>query len=79
MYPAGSTCTGPVPGAEVTYFEQAAKHPSRLDSGFGLTGLPDSTCNSTSLIDLATLPRGILTVLRASPDSPPMATRILAE
>jgi hypothetical protein len=54
-------CSGLTPGAEVTYFEQAALDPSRLDSGQGLSGLPDSilqlTANATSLIDPAQLPR----------------------
>jgi hypothetical protein len=41
-------CSGLTPGAEVTYFEQAALDPTRLDSGQGLTGLPDSIPNLTS-------------------------------
>ena len=61
MFPAGTThCTGPAPGAEVTYFEQADKNPAALDAGQGLSGLPDSilqmTGNATSLIDRAQLP-----------------------
>ena len=61
LLPAGTTsCAGAAPGAEVTYFEAAAKDPSRLDSGQGLPGLPDSilklTSNATSLIEPAQLP-----------------------
>ena len=56
-----TTCAGLAPGAEVTYFEAAAKDPKRLDSGQGLAGLPGSilqlTANATSLIDPAQLPR----------------------
>jgi len=54
-------CAGLTPGAEVTYFEQAALDPSRLDSGQGLAGLPGTilqlTGNATALIDPAQLPR----------------------
>jgi hypothetical protein len=61
VFPAGTTsCSGPVPGAEVTYFEQADKDPTALDAGQGLPGLPDSillmTGNATSLIDPTQLP-----------------------
>jgi hypothetical protein len=61
MFPARTTnCAGPAPGAEVTYFEQAAKDQHALDSGQGLSGLPDSilrlTGNATSLLDPAQLP-----------------------
>ncbi len=61
MFPPGTTsCVGPAPGTEVTYFEAAAKDPTRLDSGQGLTGLPDTilnlTGNATSLLDPAALP-----------------------
>jgi hypothetical protein len=61
MFPAGTTdCTGTAPGAEVTYFEQAAKDQHSLDSGQGLSGLPNSilqlTGNATSLLDPAQLP-----------------------
>jgi type I phosphodiesterase/nucleotide pyrophosphatase len=56
-----TTCAGLTPGAEVTYFEAAAKDPKRLDSGQGLAGLPDTilqlTADATSLIDPAQLPR----------------------
>jgi hypothetical protein len=49
-----------VPGAEVTYFEQADIDPTALDAGQGLPGLPDSilqmTGNATSLIDPSQLP-----------------------
>ena len=61
VFPAGTTsCTGTPPGAEVTYFEQADRDPSRLDAGQGLAGLPGSilqmTDNATSLLDPAQLP-----------------------
>jgi len=61
MFPPGTTtCVGPPPGTEVTYFEALAKDPNRLDSGQGLPGLPDSilnlTGNATSLIDPSQLP-----------------------
>jgi hypothetical protein len=61
LFPAGTTsCSGTPPGAEVTYFEQADRDPSRLDAGQGLAGLPDSilqmTGNATSLLDPAQLP-----------------------
>jgi hypothetical protein len=61
VLPAGTTnCKGVAPGAEVTYFEQAARNPHSIDSGFGLSGLPGSilglTGNATSLIDPAQLP-----------------------
>jgi hypothetical protein len=61
LLPAGTTsCAGVTPGAEVTYFEQADRDPSRLDAGQGLAGLPDSilqmTGDATSLIDPTQLP-----------------------
>lgn len=61
LLPAGTTnCKGVAPGVEVTYFEQAARNPHSIDSGFGLPGLPGSilelTGNPTSLIDPAQLP-----------------------
>jgi hypothetical protein len=61
LFPAGTTnCSGPAPGAEVTYFEQADKNPLALDAGQGLAGLPDSilqlTGNATSLLDPSQLP-----------------------
>jgi hypothetical protein len=68
LFPAAATagtalhdCSGLTPGAEVTYFEQAALDPSRIDSGQGLTGLPGSilqlTADATSLVDPMQLPR----------------------
>jgi hypothetical protein len=65
LYPAEAvsqaSCTGLTKGAEVTYFEQAAKDLTRLDSGQGLSGLPATimalTSNATSLIDPNQLPR----------------------
>jgi len=43
LLPAGTTnCKGVAPGVEVTYFEQAARNPHALDSGYGLAGLPGS-------------------------------------
>jgi len=61
LFPAGTTtCTGVPPGAEVTYFEAAARNPHALDSGQGLAGLPGSilqlTPNPRTLIDPAQLP-----------------------
>ena len=61
MFPAGTTsCVGPAPGAEVTYFEQADKDPTALDAGQGLAGLPDSILqmsgDATSLLDPGQLP-----------------------
>jgi hypothetical protein len=61
MFPAGTTsCIGAAPGAEVTYFEVAAKDPHSIDSGQGLLGLPGSilqlTGNPRTLIDPAQLP-----------------------
>ena len=61
LFPAGTTsCVGPAPGAEVTYFEQADKDLSRLDAGQGLPNLPgdilEMTGNPTTLIDPAQLP-----------------------
>jgi hypothetical protein len=61
LFPAGTTsCTGPAPGAEVTYFEQADKDLARLDAGQGLPSLPGDilqmTGNPTTLIDPAQLP-----------------------
>jgi hypothetical protein len=65
LYPAAAvsqaSCTGLAKGAEVTYFEQAAKDLTRLDSGEGLSGLPATimalTSNASSLIDPNQLPR----------------------
>ena len=61
LLPAGTTnCKGVAPGVEVTYFEQAARNPHALDSGYGLTGLPGSILqlpsNPQALIDPAQLP-----------------------
>ncbi len=61
LLPPGTTsCAGVAPGTEVTYFEAAAKDPKALDSGQGLTGLPDSilnlTSDATSLLNPAALP-----------------------
>jgi Type I phosphodiesterase / nucleotide pyrophosphatase len=61
LLPAGtSNCNGATPGAEVMYFEQLDRDPTRLDAGQGLTGLPGSilqmTGNATSLIDPTQLP-----------------------
>lgn len=61
MFPPGTTsCVGAAPGAEVTYFEQADRDPSRLDAGQGLAGLPGSILRMTgdprTLIDPAQLP-----------------------
>ncbi|MBJ7599568.1 alkaline phosphatase family protein [Candidatus Nephthysia bennettiae] len=61
LFPAGTTkCTGPAPGAEVTYFEAADKNPHALDAGQGLAGVPGSilqmTGNPATLIDPAQLP-----------------------
>jgi hypothetical protein len=61
MFPAGTTtCTGPAPGAEVTYFEQLDLNQHSIDAGQGLAGLPDSilslTGNADALIDPTQLP-----------------------
>ncbi len=63
LLPAGTTgaaCATAKPGVEVTYFEQLAKNPHSIDSGQGLSGLPDSilglTSNPDTLIDPAQLP-----------------------
>jgi len=61
LLPAGTTdCGAATPGAEVTYFEQADRDPSRLDAGQGLTGLPGSilqmTGDATTLLDPNQLP-----------------------
>src|SRR5258708_31647639 len=43
VFPAGTTsCSGPAPGGEVTYFEAADLNPLSLDAGQGLSGLPGS-------------------------------------
>ena len=58
--PGTTTCAGATPGTEVAYMEAAAKDPTALDSGQGLTGLPDSilqlTPNAADLLDPAKLP-----------------------
>jgi hypothetical protein len=62
LLPAGTTsCAGKPLGAEVNYFEIIAKNPLSIDSGQGLSGLPDSILQLTgkpqsSLIDPAKLP-----------------------
>jgi hypothetical protein len=61
LLPAGTTnCKGVLPGAEVTYFEQADKNPHALDAGQGLSGLPGSilqmTSNPRTLIGPAQMP-----------------------
>ena len=63
LLPAGTTgaaCATAKPGVEVTYFEQLAKNPHSIDSGQGLSGLPDSilglTSNPDTLIDPTQLP-----------------------
>jgi hypothetical protein len=61
MFPAGTTtCAGPPPGAEVTYFEQLDLNQHALDAGEGLAGLPNSilslTGNADALIDPSQLP-----------------------
>jgi type I phosphodiesterase/nucleotide pyrophosphatase len=61
LFPVGTTgCSGPAPGAEVTYFEQADRDPTSLDAGQGLPGLPDSilqmTGDAASLLDPSQLP-----------------------
>jgi hypothetical protein len=61
LFPAGTTsCVGPAPGAEVTYFEQADVNQHALDAGQGLPGLPGSilrmTGNPTTLLDTKQLP-----------------------
>jgi len=61
MFPPKTTsCSGPPPGTEVTYFEQLDDDPTALDAGQGLPGLPGSilqmTGNATSLVDPNQLP-----------------------
>jgi Type I phosphodiesterase / nucleotide pyrophosphatase len=61
MFPAGTTsCVGPAPGAEVTYFEQLDLNQHALDAGQGLAGLPASILQMTghpdTLIDTTQLP-----------------------
>jgi hypothetical protein len=62
LLPAGTTsCAGKPLGAEVNYFEIIAKDPLSIDSGQGLSGLPDSVIKMTgtpqnTLINRATLP-----------------------
>jgi hypothetical protein len=62
LLPAGTTsCTGQQRGAEVNYFEIVAKDPLALDSGQGLSGLPNSILHMTgqpqnTLINPKTLP-----------------------
>ena len=73
MFPAGTTtCSGPAPGAEVTYFEAADKNSLALDAGQGLSGLPWSILNMTgnpkSLIDTTQLPVDAATCKPVYPD-----------
>jgi len=61
VFPAGTTtCSGPAPGAEVTYFEALDLNPNSLDAGQGLSGLPGSilhmTSNPVNVINPAALP-----------------------
>jgi len=61
VFPAGTTtCSGPAPGAEVTYFEALDLNPNSLDAGQGLSGLPGSilhmTSNPITVINPAALP-----------------------
>jgi predicted AlkP superfamily pyrophosphatase or phosphodiesterase len=61
VFPAGTTtCSGPAPGAEVTYFEALDLNPDSLDAGQGLSGLPGSilqmTSNPITVINPAALP-----------------------
>jgi hypothetical protein len=62
LLPAGTTsCAGKPLGGEVNYFEIIAKNPLSIDSGEGLSGLPDSILQMTgtpqnTLINPATLP-----------------------
>ncbi len=61
VFPAGTTsCSGPAPGGEVTYFEAADLNPLSLDAGQGLSGLPGSilqmTSNPVTVLNPAALP-----------------------
>jgi hypothetical protein len=61
VFPAGTTsCSGPAPGGEVTYFEAADLDPNSLDAGQGLSGLPGSilqmTSNPVTVLNPAALP-----------------------
>jgi hypothetical protein len=61
IFPAGTTsCSGPAPGGEVTYFEALDLNPNSLDAGQGLKGLPGSilhmTSNPVQVINRAALP-----------------------
>jgi len=61
VFPAGTTsCSGPAPGGEVTYFEAADINPNSLDAGQGLSGLPGSilqmTSNPVTVLTPAALP-----------------------
>ena len=61
VFPAGTTsCSGPAPGGEVTYFEAADINPNSLDAGQGLSGLPGSilqmTSNPVTVLNPAALP-----------------------
>ena len=66
VFPAGTTsCTGPAPGAEVTYFEALDKNQNALDAGQGIVPAPGSdpwanilhmTGNPLDVIDPSQLP-----------------------
>jgi len=61
VFPAGTTsCSGPAPGGEVTYFEAADINPNSIDAGQGLSGLPGSilqmTSNPVTVLNPAALP-----------------------
>ena len=61
VFPAGTTsCSGPAPGGEVTYFEAADVNPDSIDAGQGLSGLPGNilqmTSNPVTVLNPAALP-----------------------
>jgi hypothetical protein len=61
LFPAGTTtCSGPVPGAEVAYHEAVDINQNSIDAGQGLSGLPGSilqmTSNPLNVINPANLP-----------------------
>jgi hypothetical protein len=61
VFPAGTTsCSGPAPGGEVTYFEAADVNPDSIDAGQGQSGLPGSilqmTSNPVTVLNPAALP-----------------------
>jgi hypothetical protein len=74
VFPAGTTtCTGAVPGGEVSYDESDDVDPTRLDAGQGLAGLPGSILNMTRnprrVINPASLPVGAKTCKPIYPNS----------